>query len=109
VPGSRRVNRIRTTALVVLLTGAVLMVLVGMSFPAQVALSSGTTVKVTDYTKSPGSGESAFNWLFALLVMGPAVVTAAVLYGAAEIAAAVRRGGRSRSHDRADLEVGDEV
>ena len=107
MPSSKRVSRIRAAALAVLLVGAVFTFLVGTMFPAQVAPPVGSTVKVTDYTKSPASGESAFNLLFGLLVLGPAVVASAVLYGAAEIAAASKRGGRSRSHDR--LEVGDEV
>jgi hypothetical protein len=107
VASSKRVSRIRAAALAVLLGGAVLMFLVGSMFPAQVSVGSGTLGKVTDYTKTPASGESAFNWLFAILIMGPAVISASVLFGAAEIATASRRGGRSRSHDR--LEVGDEV
>ena len=107
MPSSKRVSRIRTAALAMLLVGAVLTFLVGTMFPAQVSAVAGSTVKVTDYTKSPASGETAFNLLLGLLVMGPAVVASALLYSAAEIAAAVKRGGRSRSHER--LEVGDEV
>ena len=109
MPSSKRVSRIRTAALAVLLAGVVLTFLIGTMFPAQVATTVGTTVKVTDYTKTPASGETAFNWLLALLVLGPTIVASALLYSAAEIAVAVRRGGRSRSHDRADLEVGDEI
>jgi hypothetical protein len=107
MPSSRRVSRIRAIALAILLVGLVLTFLIGSMFPAQVTTVAGSTVKITDYTKTPASGESAFNWLLALLVLGPALVTSAMLYSAAEIAAAVRRGGRSRGHDR--LEVGDEV
>lgn len=110
MPSSKRVSRIRAAALAVLLGGLVAMFLIGTMFPAQVSTAVGTTVKVTDYTKSPASGETAFNWLLALVVFGPAFVVSALLYSAAEIAAAVRRGGRSsRGHDRADLEVGDEI
>lgn len=109
MPSSKRVSRIRTMALAILLVGAVVTFLVGTMFPAQVTTAVGTTVKVTDYTKTPASGGSAFNWLLALLVMGPTVIASALLYSAAEIAAAVRRGGRSRSHDRFDAEVGDEL
>jgi hypothetical protein len=107
MPSSKRVSRIRAAALAVLMVGAVVMFLVGTLFPAQVTTTTGTSVKVTDYTKSPSSGETAFNWLLGLLVMGPVVVASATLFGAAEVAAAARRGGRSRTHDR--LEVGDEV
>jgi hypothetical protein len=107
MPSSKRVSRIRAAALAFLLLGAVAAFLVGTMFPAQVAVVAGTTVKITDYTKSPATGETAFNWLLALLVFGPCLVSSAMLYGAAEIAAAVRRGGRSRSHDR--IEVGDEL
>jgi hypothetical protein len=99
----------RTLALAVLLGGAVTMFLVGSLFPAHVEVAPGTTARVTDYTTSAESGETAFNWLLALLVMGPAVVSSAVLFGAAEIAAATRRGGRSRNHDRTGLEIGDEI
>ena len=109
MPSSKRVSRIRAAALAVLLLGAVLTFLIGTMFPAQVGTAVGTTVKVTDYTKSAASGETAFNWLLALLVFGPTFVASALLYSAAEIAVSVRRGGRSRSHERADLEVGDEV
>src|SRR3954462_14646545 len=107
MPSSKRVSRIRAAALAVLLLGLVATFLVGTMFPAQVPTLAGTTAKVTDYTKTPASGQTAFNWLLALLVFGPALVASATLYGAAEIAVAVRRGGRSRSQDR--LEVGDEL
>jgi hypothetical protein len=91
------------------LGGAVVAILVGTLFPAPVSAGVGTLGKMTDFTKSADSGETAFNVLFALLVAGPAVVAAAVLWGAAEVASASRRGsGRSR-HDRTGLEVGDEV
>jgi hypothetical protein len=95
----------RTAALAVLLGGLVAMFLVGTMYPAQVSIAAGTTAKVTDFTKSPESGETAFNWLLALLIAGPAVVASAVLFGAAEIASSARR--RSRTHDR--LEVGEEL
>src|SRR3954465_8274869 len=100
MPSSRRVSRIRTAALAFLLLGAVAAFLVGTMYPAQVSAIAGSTAKITDYTKSPATGETAFNWVLALLVFGPCLVSSAALYGAAEIAAAVRRGGRSRSADR---------
>src|SRR4051812_42349671 len=103
---SKRVSRLRTAAFGVLLVGAVTTFLVGTMFPAQVTVV-GVAGKVTDYTKSSATGETAFNVLFGLLVLGPTVVASALLYGAAEIASSVKRGGRSRSLDR--LEVGDEV
>ena len=107
MPSSKRVSRIRAAALAVLLLGLIATFLVGTMYPAQVTVVAGTAVKITDYTKSSATGETAFNWLLALLVLGPTLVASALLYSAAEIAGAVRRGGRSRSHDR--LEVGDEV
>jgi hypothetical protein len=108
MPSSKRVSRIRAAALAVLLMGLVATFLVGTMFPAQVTTVAGSTVKITDYTKTPATGETAFNWLLALLVFGPTLVASALLYSAAEISVAVRRGGRgSRSHDR--FEVGDEV
>jgi hypothetical protein len=97
----------RAAGLAILLVGLVVMFLVGTMFPAQVTTLTGTTIKVTDYTKTPASGETAFNWLLALLVMGPVIVASAVVFSAAEIAASARRSGRSRNHER--LEVGDEV
>jgi hypothetical protein len=108
VPSSKRVSRIRAIALVVLLGGMVLAFLVGNMVPAHVNPAVGATGRLTIFTSTSDTGETAFNWLLALLVGGPALVASAILYGSAEIAAAARRGGRSR-HDRADLEVGDEV
>ena len=108
MPSSKRVSRIRAAALAVLLLGLVATFLVGTMFPAQVTTLAGSTVKITDYTKSPATGQTAFNWLLALLVFGPSFIASALLYSAAEISVAVRRCGRSsRSHDR--LEVGDEI
>jgi Flp pilus assembly protein TadB len=109
VASSRRVSRIRAAALVILLGGAVLAFLVGTMVPAHVNPAVGATGKLTIFTSTSDTGETAFNWLLALLVIGPAVVASTVLYGAAEIAVAVRRSGRSRSHDRFDAEVGDEL
>jgi hypothetical protein len=82
----------------------------GAMFPAQIQTTANgiAQAKTTVYVNSPASGDTAFNWLFALLFFGPAMVAAAVLYGAAEIAGSVRRAGRSRS-DRTGLEMGDEV
>jgi cytochrome bd-type quinol oxidase subunit 2 len=103
-----RVGRLRTMALAVLMGGLVAAFLLGTTFPAQVTPVTGSlTGKTVSYVSSPqGSGESAFNWLFALLVAGPAVVAASMLYGASEIASASRRSARSRS---SSLEVGEEV
>jgi hypothetical protein len=107
MPTSKRVARMRAAGLAVLMVGLLVTFLVGTMFPAQVTTVTGTTVKVTDYTKTPASGETAFNWLLALLVMGPAVIASAVIFSAAEVAASTRRSNRSRNHDR--LEVGDEL
>ena len=101
--------RLRGLAVGILVGGLIIAFLVGASFKAEVTRVEGSlTTKSVSYVTSPqGPAESAFNYLFALLVAGPTVVAAATLYGAAEIASAVRRsGGRSRS---GGLEVGDEV
>lgn len=107
---SRRVSRLRAVALAVLMVGVLGGFLAGALVPAQVATTpSGLgQVKTTVFVNSPASGETAFNTLFALLFFGPAMVSAAVLFGAAEIAGSVRRAGRGRS-DRGGLEVGDEL
>ncbi len=88
--------------------GLIVAFLVGTMFEAHVAPVEGSlTTKTVSYTISTqGPADGAFNYLFALLVVGPAVIAASVLYGAAEIASAARRGGRSRS---GGLEVGDEI
>ncbi len=103
-----RGGRLRTIAVAVLIGGLVAAFLVGAMVKAQVTPVTGSlTEKSVSYVSSPeGSGAGSFNWLLALLVAGPAVVAASGLYAAAEIAAATRRGGRSRS---ASLEVGEEV
>lgn len=95
-------------AAVVLGAGLVLAFLAGSTFKASVLPVTGSlTAKTTNFLSSPeGGGTGSFNWLFAMLVAGPAVVASAVLYSASEIASAVRRSGRSRS---GSLEVGDEV
>ena len=108
MPGNKRVSRLRAVALAMVLGGAVVAILVGTLFPAPVSVGAGTLGKITDFTKSADSGETAFNVFFALLVAGPAVV-AAVLWGAAEVASASRRGSGRPRHDRTGLEVGDEV
>lgn len=112
MPTSKRVSRLRAMAFAVLLGGIALAFVVGAMFPAQVVAAGGTGLAVTktvSFTSSPEKGgESSFNWLFAILVIGPAVVASSVLYGAAEVASAARRGGRSRSSERG-LEVGDEI
>lgn len=107
---SRRVNRLRAVALGALIIGVLAGFVIAVMFPAQVVLSGTGLVKTksTVYTSSSDAGETAFNWLFFLLAVGPCVVASAVLYGAAEIASTGRRsrgGGRSdRGH-----EFGDEI
>jgi hypothetical protein len=112
VSTSRRASRMRAIALVVLFVGLAGAFLVGALVPAKV---TSTTVglfpvKSTSFVETSESGESAFNWLLALLVAGPAVVSASVLYGAAEISGAVRRGrgGSSRS-ERNSNENGEDL
>lgn len=93
-----RANRLRALAAAVLLAGIAAAFVVGAAFPASVTVSA-TLVKSTNYTMSAESGETAFNWLFALLILGPSIVAAAVLLSSSELAAALRRSGRSRSAD----------
>lgn len=105
---SKRVNRLRAVALGVLMVGIVAGFILGAMFPSQVVETTTGLVKrkYTVYTTSSDSGETAFNWLFFLLILGPSVVASAVLYGAAEIAGSSRRSrsGRSDRH-----EFGDEI
>ncbi len=112
MPTSKRVSRLRGIALVVILGGFAAAFLIGNLVPAAVMPVAGSTTaaKTIVFTQSPdgGTAETSFNWLLALLVAGPAAVAAVALYGAAEVTAAVRRGGRSRSSERG-LELGDEV
>lgn len=91
------------------MVGLVAGFILGVMYPAQVLVTTTglTKARSTVYTNSSDSGETAFNWLFFLLIFGPALVASAVLYGAAEIAGSARRsrGGRSeRNH-----EFGDEI
>ena len=94
-----RAGRLRAVAVGVLLAGAALAFLVGAAFPAQVAASPGSLTKVTNYTVSTESSDGTFNWLFAMLVIGPMFVGASVLYGSAEIVAGLRRSSRTRSSE----------
>ena len=96
-----RAGRLRTIAIGLLLVGAALAFLVGAAFPAQVGAGSFVpgAPKVTTYTASPDGGNSSFNWLFAILVAGPAVVASSVLYGCAEIVGGLRRSSRTRSSE----------
>ena len=81
--------------------------MIGAAFPAQVTVTvTVTAAKITNYTVGAESGEGAFNWLFALLVLGPAVVGAAVLYASSELVAALRRSGRTRSADEDGIAAG---
>jgi hypothetical protein len=92
-----RAGRLRAIAFGVLVAGIALAFLVGAAFPAQVGSVPPSLTKVTTYTQSTDSGDGTFNWFFAILVLGPTVVAASVLYGSAEIVAGLRRSGRSRS------------
>jgi hypothetical protein len=79
----------------VLIAGVALGFVVGAAFPAQVTKTAPIVNNVTSYTQSTDSGNGSFNWLFTILVMGPAVVASSVLLGSAEIVAGLRRSGRS--------------
>lgn len=88
-----RAGRLRAIAIGVLIAGAGLAFLVGAAFPAQ-AGKIGNLPRITNYTNGVDGGDSSFNWLFAILVAGPAAVAASVLYGCAEIVGGLRRSGR---------------
>ncbi len=90
-----RAGRLRAMAVGVLIAGVALAFLVGAAFPAQVGTTPPSLAKVTTYTQSTDSSDGTFNWFFAILVLGPAFVGAAVMYGSAEIVAGMRRSGRS--------------
>lgn len=94
-----RAGRLRAVAVGVLIVGVALAFLVGAAFPAEVSTQPPVGTKITIYTASTESGDGSFNWLFAMLVAGPAVVSASVLYGCAEIVAGLRRSARSRSSE----------
>ena len=93
-----RAGRLRAVAIGVLIAGAALAYAVGVAFPASVAVVPPGLTRVTTYTASTDS-EGDFNFLFALLVAGPTLVAAAVLYGSAEIVAGLRRSARTRSSE----------
>ena len=80
-----------------LLVGLVMAYVVGATFPAQVVKFG--SAEFTTYTVSVQGGANAFNWLFAMLVAGPAVIASAVLYGCAEIVGGLRRSSRTRSSE----------
>jgi hypothetical protein len=90
-----RAGRLRAIAFGILVIGIALAFVVGAAFPAQVTAIPPGLTKVTTYTQSTEKGDGAFNWLFAILIGGPALVGATVLYGSAEIVAGLRRSGRS--------------
>ena len=100
-----RANRLRGLAAAVLIVGVAGAFVIGAAFPAQTTVSA-TAAKITNYTVGAESGEGAFNWLFALLVLGPAIVGAAVLYSSSELVAALRRSGRTRSADEDGITAG---
>lgn len=92
-----RAGRLRAAAFGVLVVGLAVAFVMGATFPAQVVKAPPTLKAVTTYTSSVESGDGAFNWLFALLAFGPALVAASVLFAGAEVVSASRRSGRSRS------------
>ncbi|MGZ6950949.1 MAG: hypothetical protein ACXVJX_02470 [Acidimicrobiia bacterium] len=105
---SARTSRLRVLAFVVLLVGLIGAFIIGAVFQAQTVTPQGSLGgKVTNYLSVADSGDGSFNWLFALLVAGPALIAASVLYGASELTSAIRRTNR-RSRGMG-LDVGDEV
>ncbi|MEP6625756.1 MAG: hypothetical protein ABJC79_15010 [Acidimicrobiia bacterium] len=94
-----RAGRLRAIALALLVAGVALGFLVGAAFPAEVGTASPSLSKVTNYTSSTESGDGSFNWLFTILVIGPALVASSVVYASAEIVAGLRRSGRSRTSE----------
>ncbi len=100
-----RANRLRVMAIGVSIVGLVGAFVLGFAFPAEPSVTIAG-VKITNYVVVAESGEGAFNWLFALLVLGPALVAAAVLYSSSELVAALRRSGRTRLADDDGVSAG---
>ena len=103
MPTRKRVNQLQVLAMAVLVIGAGLALAIGTLVPAQVIETTTglTTSRTVVYTNSPGSGPTSFNWLFALLVAGPALVATATLYaGSAVVRTRSSSRGRSRSEGR---------
>lgn len=104
--GRSRAARLRLLAGVVLAIGLGGGFALASLYPALVtgdALGQAVT-----WTQAPrgDASRTTFNWLLFVLVVGPATVAAAVLYGAAEVAHSVSRRSRSgRIRDSEDIEL----
>ena len=97
-----RAGRLRAIAIGVLIAGLALGFLIGAAFPAQVGTVPPSLTKITTYTQTTESGDGSFNWFFTILVIGPTVVAASVLYGCAEVVAGLRRSSRGRTSEISD-------
>jgi hypothetical protein len=106
----RRVNRLQALALAVLIGGAGLAWAIGFLVPAQVVETTTglVTSRTVAYTNSPHSGQTAFNWLLALLVGGPAAMAAATLYAGSQISRS-RGSSRGRARDQRAREAADDA
>jgi hypothetical protein len=105
--GRSRASRLRLLAGVVLAIGVAGGFALASMYPALVTGDplSGQSVSWTQAPRGDAS-RTTFNWLLFMLVLGPAAVAAAVLYGASEVAHSVSRRSRSgRIRDSEDLEL----
>lgn len=105
--GRGRASRLRMLAAAVLAIGFVGGFLLASMYPALVTGDSLTGQAVA-WTQAPrgDASRTTFNWLLFVLVLGPAMVAASVLYGAAEVAHSVSRRSRSgRIRDSEDIEL----
>ena len=98
-----RAARLRAIAAAILIAGIVAAFLVGAVIPANVVTIApglpNAGVTVTSFVSTTDSGDGSFNWLFALLVLGPSATVAAMLYATSELASALRRSGRGRPEE----------
>lgn len=94
-----RAGRLRGAAIGILIAGVAIAYVVGTAFAAPVAAVPPGLTRVTTYTASTDSSDGAFNWLFALLIIAPTLISAAMLYSASEIVGGLRRSARTRSSE----------
>ena len=105
--GRSRASRLRLLAGVVLAIGFGGGFVLASMFPALVT-GDPLTGQAVSWTTAPrgDASRTTFNWLLFMLVLGPATVAAAVLFGAAEITHSVSRRSRSgRIRDSEDIEL----
>ncbi len=103
-----RVSRLRAAALIILLFGFML----GAALGTRLGASTETAItgaKLINYLVSPEAGGGSFNWFIFLLASGPALMSACILYGTAEVANAVSRRSRSRSSSQDEEKTFDDL